>query len=379
MTTKSLISTIITRNLRFLVSSQNLWFWRHRPLPEDGTIKEVRLKEEKSGKWYVSVVVDYDPEHPEKPPVDSISVEDTVGIDLGILKLVHDSNGTAVLPLDESTDRERIEKCHRALARKQHGSNNWEKARIKLAEAYETLTNKRTDFIEKLARSYTKQYDAVFLEDLNVRGMLEQDSNGRNITAMSPSEARLLTRNRRFLVMSWYETFSTFKRHGDKNACHVITVSPEGTTKRCARCDVASSKALWVREHSCPSCRYEANRDENAVARCNLAGSQNASVLATAFNAQKLGLEELGIDYEIDELLGLGEAEDTSAETALPTGANLNDKSLFCVVSAKRVRQNRRFWLAARRSLATSLKQEATGHLSRGNSHVPRWATVDVT
>jgi putative transposase len=275
----------------------------HRPLPEDGTIKEIRLKEEKSGKWYASVVVDHDPQYPEKPAVENISLEDTVGIDLGILKFVHDSDGNAVTPLDESEDRERIEKCHRALSRKQHGSNNWEKARVKLAEAYETLSNKRKDFIEKLARSYTTQYKAVFLEKLNVRGMLEQDSNGRNIASMS-----------------WSKTLKTFEHHGDKNGCHVVTVPPEGTTKRCAHCDVESDKALWVREHSCPSCGFEADRDENA-----------------SYNVQKLGLEELGVDYKVDAVVGLGEAESTPAETALSMGADESDDLLFRLVPAKRV------------------------------------------
>jgi putative transposase len=275
----------------------------HRPLPENGTIKEVRLKKEKSGKWYASVVVDHDPEHPEKPAVEDISLEDTVGIDLGILKFAHDSDGNAVTPLNESEDRERIEKRHRALSRKQHGSANWEKARVKLAEAYERLSNKRKDFIEKLAHSYTTQYDAVFLEKLDVRGMLEQDSNGRSIASMS-----------------WSDTIKTFERHGDKNGCHVVTVPPEGTTKRCARCDVESDKVLWVREHSCPSCGFKTARDENA-----------------SYNVLKLGLDELGIEYEVDAVVGLGETELTPAETALPTDADVNDDSSFCLVPAKRV------------------------------------------
>jgi putative transposase len=275
----------------------------HRLLPEDGSIKEVRLKEEKSGKWYASVVVDHDPEYPEKNAVETIELEDTVGIDLGILRFAHDSDGNAVTPLDESEDRERIEKRHRALSRKQHGSANWEKARVKLAEAYERLSNKRTDFIEKLAHSYTTQYDAVFLEKLDVRGMLEPDSNGRNIASMS-----------------WSEAIKTFERHGDKNGCHVETVPPEGETKRCARCDIESNKALWVREHSCPSCGFEADRYENA-----------------SYNVQKLGLEYLGIEYDVDAVVGLGEAESTPAETALPTGASESDDSSFRVVPAKRV------------------------------------------
>jgi len=275
----------------------------HRPLPDDGEIKEVRLKEEKSGKWHASIVVDHNPEHPEKAAVKDIRLEDTVGIDLGILTFAHDSDGNAVTPLEESEDRERIEKRHRAVSRKQHGSTNWEKTRVKLAEAYERLSNKRKDFIEKLARSYTTQYSAIFLEKLNVREMLEQDSNGRNIASMS-----------------WSAAIKTFKRHGNKNGCHVVTVPPDGTTKRCARCDVESDKAIWVREHSCPSCGFEANRDENA-----------------SYNVQKLGLEELGIEYDVDAVVGLGEAESTPAETALPTGADASDSSSFRLVSAKRV------------------------------------------
>ena len=244
----------------------------HRHIPEDGTIKEIRLKEEKSGKWYASVVVDHDPKYPEKPAVADIQLEDTVGIDLGILKFTHDSDGNAVKPLDESEDRERIERRHRALSRKQHGSTNWEKARVKLAEAYERLVNRHKDFIEKLAHSYTTQYDAVFLEKLNVRGMLQQDSNGRNIASVS-----------------WSKTIKTFERHGNKNGCHVETVPPEGTTKRCARCEVESDKSLWVREHSCPACGFEADRDENA-----------------SYNVLKLGVDEFGIEYDVDAVVGLG-------------------------------------------------------------------------
>jgi hypothetical protein len=67
-------------------------------------------------------------------------------------------------------------------------SNRREKARAKLAEAYERLTNKRKEYIEKLSRSYTTQYDVVFLEKLNVQDILEQDSNGRNIASMPWSE-----------------------------------------------------------------------------------------------------------------------------------------------------------------------------------------------
>ncbi|MCU4971200.1 transposase [Halobacteria archaeon AArc-m2/3/4] len=253
----------------------------HRPLPDDADIKQVILKQEKSGKWFASIVVDTEPDYPEPPELSTIDIEDTVGIDLGILTFTHDSNGLAVTPPDFSEDTERIDKRHRELSRKDHGSNNWEKARRRLAEAYENLRNKFKDFREKLAHAYTREYDAVFLEDLNTRGLLRLSTNGQNIA-----------------LMSWFETIQTFKRHGRKNGCHVITVPPEGTTKRCAKCSVETKKPLWVREHSCPACGFEADRDRNA-----------------AFEVQKLGLEELNIDYSLDVLLGLGESESTPAET----------------------------------------------------------------
>jgi putative transposase len=81
----------------------------HRPLPNSADINEVILKKQKTGNWTVSIVVEYDANYPDKPTVEDIDVADTVGIDLGITKFIHDSDGRAFRPLDENTDRERIE------------------------------------------------------------------------------------------------------------------------------------------------------------------------------------------------------------------------------------------------------------------------------
>ena len=81
-----------------------------------------------------------------------------------------------------------------------------------------------------------------------------------------------------------------------------------------------ADKALWVREHSCPACGFTADRDENA-----------------SYNVQKLGLDELGIGYDVDAVVGLGEAASTPVETAFPPGASERDDSSFRVVPGKRV------------------------------------------
>ena len=265
----------------------------HRPLPDDATIKQVILKKQKTGDWTVSIVVDYEPEYPDKPAVEDIDVEDTVGIDLGITKFVHDSDNRTFARLEEEDDRERIERRHRDLSRKEYGSANWNKARQDLAKAYERLRNRREDYREKLAHWYTTRYDAVFLEDLDVTSMMQQDENARNIAAMS-----------------WYQTIKAFERHGEKNGCHVVLVPPEGTTKRCARCGVETEKPLWVREHSCPACGFTVDRDYNS-----------------SLEVQQLGLDDLGVEYDADDV-GLGQSESTSVETESLRGRHHRDALL---------------------------------------------------
>jgi len=270
----------------------------HRQLPDDGDITQVILKKEKTGDWTVSIVVDYDPDYPEKPAIEDIDPENTVGIDLGITKFIHDSDNRSFESLDEQRDRDRIDRRHRKLSRKEYGSNNWQKARQALARAYERLYNRREDYREKLAHEYTTRYDAIFLEDLDVKSMMESRRNSRNVAAMS-----------------WRQTIQAFNRHGKKNGCYIIEVQPDGTTKRCSQCGCATDKPLWVREHSCPSCGFEADRDYNA-----------------ALEIKRLGVDKLGVEANTNAV-GQGMAESTPAETAFPadTEATADD------VSPKRV------------------------------------------
>ena len=265
----------------------------HRPLPEDGDITQLILKKEKTGNWTVSIVVKYDPGYPEKPAVEDIDAEDTVGIDLGITKFIHDSANRTFARLDEKADRARIERRHRSLSRKEYDSENWDKARQSLARAYDRVRNRRKDYREKLAYWYTREYDAVFLEDLDVASMTQQDRNARNIASMS-----------------WYATLKTFERHGDKNGCHVVLVDSAGTTKQCANCGVETEKPLWVREHSCPSCGFTADRDHNS-----------------SLEVHQRGLKQLGVDFEQSEL-GLGQSESTSVEAGVTVGRHHRDALL---------------------------------------------------
>lgn len=152
----------------------------HRPLPENATLKEVTLKKEKTGEWFAIFGIEMNAEPPTKPSLDEIDFEEVVGIDVGILKYVHDTDGTAVESLDLSAERERLEREQRALSRKEYGSNNWEKQRQKVADCHLQIKQKRRDFLHKLSNYYAQEYKLVAVEDLSVSQMLKSPQNSRN-------------------------------------------------------------------------------------------------------------------------------------------------------------------------------------------------------
>ncbi len=256
----------------------------HRDIPDGETVKEVTLKKELTGEWYASFAVD-DKEEPAKPSLEDVDADDMVGIDVGILKYAHDTNGTAVGSLDLSDERDRLEREQRKLSRKEHRSNNWEKQRRRVAACHQQIKRKRRDFLHKLSAYYAREYELVAVEDLDIKGMLESPRNSRNTASAA------------------WNTFTDLLEYKCKReGTHFVEVDPEDTTKECASCGVKTDKPIWVREHSCPACGFEADRDANA-----------------AWNILSRGLSELGV----------GRSEETPVETALPAGT--------AVVPAKRV------------------------------------------
>ncbi len=225
----------------------------HREIPENATIKQVTVKKEQTGEWFAIFGVETSEAPTEKPE----TPEKCVGIDVGILKYAHDTDGTAVRSLDLSDERERLVRAQRSLSRKEHGSNNWEKQRQVVAERHADLKRKRRDFLHKLSNYYATEYDLVAVEDLNVAGMMQFDSNSRNRASAAWGT---------FLRMLEYKC--------EREGTHYVPVEPKDTTKECAACGVKTNKQLWVREHSCPACGFTADRDTNAVARLHLAGNQ---------------------------------------------------------------------------------------------------------
>jgi putative transposase len=137
------------------------------------------VKKEPTGEWFAVFGIETPDDPPEKPD----TLTDVVGIDVGILKYAHDTDGTAVESLDLSDERDRLARAQRDLSRKQHGSSNYHKQRRVVARRHAELKQKRRDFLHKLSNYYAREYDFVAVEDLNVAGMMQFDSNSRTRAA----------------------------------------------------------------------------------------------------------------------------------------------------------------------------------------------------
>ena len=213
----------------------------HRPI--QGEVKGVIVKRSKTNKWYAIFQVER-----EKQPLEMTGR--VVGIDLGVEKFVTTSDGD-VIENPKLLDRreERIKLLQRRLARKRKGSRNHEKARVKLAKAYERLENTLNDYIHKITTWLVNNYDIVVVEKLNTREMV-QSSFGRL---------------RKHIL---YSKFSTFLHHlsykAERAGRRVVEVDPGYTSQTCSRCGYRVKLALSDRVLHCPNCGLVIDRDYNA-------------------------------------------------------------------------------------------------------------------
>jgi len=254
----------------------------------------------------------------EAPPDKPETPEKVVGIDVGILTYAHDTDGYAIESPEFSDERERLERAQRELSRKEHGSANWEKQRQIVAERHANLKRKRRDFLHKLSNYYATEYDLVAVEDLDAKGLVELPGTSRNRAGAAWGT---------FLRMLEYKC--------EREGTHFVAVEPAGTTKECASCGVSTDKPLWVREHSCPGCGFEADRDANAVVRLRLTGSKIARDFATAWNILSRGLGDVGVVHsestssesqDDSDVRTRAQLSSTPVETALPADTPVSAK-----------------------------------------------------
>ena len=205
------------------------------------------VSKDKCGDYWCSIVV-YDVE--EKPKT-KVSIDKSVGIDLGIKDYAILSDGTKYgNPKFLEKGQKKLKTLQQRFARTQKKSNRHEALRLKVAKCHRDIANRRNDFLHKLSTLLVKYYDTICLEDLNVEGMMKNHHLSNSIQSAA-----------------WSEFVRQLKYKSDWYGKNVVFIGRfEPSSKTCSKCGyVKSDLQLNDREWVCPKCGEKHDRDVNAA------------------------------------------------------------------------------------------------------------------
>jgi putative transposase len=147
-----------------------------RPLPEGAQPSTVTVSQDAAERWFVSLLCD---DRIEAAPAAGVAV----GIDAGLDSLFTLSTGEKISnPRHERADRIRLARAQRNLARKEKGSANRAKARVKVARVHARIADRRRDHLHKLSTRLVRENQTLVIEDLTVRNMVKNHSLARAIS-----------------------------------------------------------------------------------------------------------------------------------------------------------------------------------------------------
>ena len=231
----------------------------HRQIPDNHKIKSVTFSQEASGKYYVSILTEYEADV-QAPKLD---INKTIGLDYSSPHFYVDSQGVeADMPHFYRLSEERLAREQRKLSHMKKGSSNYQKQKRKVALAHEKVRNQRKDWQHKKSLELSNQWDIICVEGIDYKGMSGSLRLGKSTLDNGFGQFR---------------TFLSYKlaERGKK----LITIDKWfPSSKLCRHCgyvnaDLTLSDRMWV----CPSCGETILRDVNAAINIR---NQGRSMLA---------------------------------------------------------------------------------------------------
>ena len=190
-----------------------------------------------------------------------------VGIDLGIKDFCICSDGTIYENkrfLEKSLRRLKI--SQRSLSRKQKGSHNREKQRIKVARLHKKVRNQRNDYQHKVSREIVDKYKVICLETLKVKNMVKNRKLAKQINDVS-----------------WSSFISKLEYKVAENQGYLVKIDTYyPSSKTCSNCGcVKETLSLSERTYHCNECGFTIDRDLNASINILNTGLKTVATVTT--------------------------------------------------------------------------------------------------
>lgn len=250
--TRNISLTTPLKNIKFRCS--DLYFRRLQKYNKN--IRSATLSKTKSGNFFLSILIEMEDtelkrfEHTNKQ----------VGVDLGVKDFVIKSDGEVFENKHFFKKEEKqIKKLQRQLSKKVKGSNNRKKAQVRIAKLFERITNKKDAYIHYVTNELLANFDTIFMEDLNVQGMLRNHHLAKAIQEIG-----------------FYKFRDTLVNKATANNKRVVFVDRYfPSSKTCSVCgykkrDLMLSDREWV----CPNYGTHHDRDINAAVNILLEGQR---------------------------------------------------------------------------------------------------------
>lgn len=218
-----------------------------REIPSDHRILSATITQEGSGKYYVSVLTEYEQEIPEITP----DLSTALGLDYSSPHFYVDSDGnSADMPHYYRDAEARLAREQRKLSKIQKGSNNYRKQRKRVARCSEKTRNQRKDWQQKESTRLANLHDVICMEDINYQDM----ARGLHLAKATYDNAfgqfraflsyKMAERGKRLITIDkWYPSSKTCRYCGSANR------------------ELTLNERTWI----CPNCGAEIDRDLNAA------------------------------------------------------------------------------------------------------------------
>lgn len=240
------------KNIKFRCS--DLYFKRLQAYKD--SIRSATLTKTKSGNYFLSILMDI----PQHEFAKFKKTNSQIGIDLGVKDFVITSDGEVFGNKHFfKKEEQKLKRLQRQLSKKKKGSNNQNKQRIRLAKVFEHITNKKENYIHSVVNELLTYYDIIYMEDLNVSGMLKNHSIAKPIQEVGFYRFKSVLQSKALT--------------NDKQVVFIDRFYPSSKTCSCCgykKKDLRLSDRFWV----CPECNTNHDRDLNAARNILIEGQR---------------------------------------------------------------------------------------------------------